>query len=98
MGKVPHFMLSTLLLLVFVASCTNKKGNDKKHVTKKVDLEIPVNKDIASDTKPQLQTNTEDVIGTAFNYDLSKPVQTSILGSDLLEISALSFDAEDNLL
>ena len=103
MGQIINLIMSTILLWFFVASCTNKKGNEIELTSKKVDIEIPTNVDIPSDTKPQIQTNTDDQNkenekGQAFNYNLSKPAQTSILNSELIEISALSFDSEKNLL
>jgi uncharacterized protein YjiK len=103
MRQVVNLIFSTLLLWVLVASCTNKKGNETESVSDKVNLEVPIKLDTNSDTKPQLATNADEhnieKVGVqAFNYDLSKPAQTSVLSSELLEISALSFDSDENIL
>lgn len=101
MGYAFHLIISTLLVWMSIASCSKKK-------------EAPLEKGSNTENSLSIQEKVSDSLmqqksidetapiaaiqRTPFKYDLAQPVQTSVLSSELIEISALTYDSDLDVL
>lgn len=108
MWQVSNLILCTLLLWVMMSSCANKskeKSDGKSSITTTDTVseiihkqEKPSQGEVLNDSTALLDTTHAITGQSSFKYNLSQPDQTSILGRELIEISALTYDKTLNVL